>query len=303
MKILVTGATGLIGRSLCRSLTRENHTVVALSRRPEAASDLSSAAVHRWDPPTGPPPPESLEGVEAVVHLAGEPIAARRWSAEQKDRIRISRVVSTRNLVEGLRKSASRPPSLISGSAVGFYGDRGDETLDERSSSGSGFLPEICSEWESEAERATGFNARVVRLRTGVVLSTDGGALKKMLPAFKLGVGGPLGGGRQWFPWIHIADVVGILRHAIFTASLAGPVNATAPEPVTNAVFTRELGRVLHRPTFLPAPEFALRLALGEMADILLGSQRVIPKVAEDSGYAFQFRTLGAALEDLFGKQ
>jgi uncharacterized protein (TIGR01777 family) len=303
MKILVTGATGLIGRSLCRLLTRENHTVVALSRRPEAASNLSSAAIHKWEPLAGPPPPESLEGVEAVVHLAGEPIAARRWSAEQKGRIRSSRVVSTRNLVEGLRKAASRPASLISGSAVGFYGDRADETLDERSSAGSGFLPEICSEWESEAERATGFNVRVVRVRTGVVLSTDGGALKKMLPAFKLGVGGPLGGGRQWFPWIHIADMIGILQLAIFSATLSGPLNASAPEPVTNAVFTRELGRVLHRPTFLAAPEFALRLAFGEMADILLGSQRVIPKVAEDSGYIFQFRTLGSALEDLFGKQ
>jgi hypothetical protein len=303
MKILVTGATGLIGRSLCRSLTGENHTVVALSRKPEAASNLSSTAVYKWDPLTGPPVLEALEGVDAVVHLAGEPIAAKRWSAEQKDRIRSSRVVSTRNLVEGLRKAAAKPASLISGSAVGFYGDRGDETLDERSPAGSGFLPELCSEWESEAERAEGLNVRVVRIRTGVVLSPEGGALKKMLPAFKLGVGGPLGGGRQWFPWIHISDMVGVLRHAISTSALSGPVNAAAPEPVTNAVFSRELGRVLHRPAFLAAPKFALRLALGEMADILLASQRVIPKAIEDAGYTFQFRTLGTALEDLLGKR
>lgn len=303
MKILVTGATGLIGRSLCRSLTSDNHTVVALSRRPHGDSDLSAAAVHRWDPLGGPPPAEALQGVESVVHLAGEPIAARRWSAEQKERIRGSRVISTRNLVEGLRQASSKPATLISGSAVGFYGDRGDETLDERSTSGSGFLPEICLDWESEAERAAGLSIRVVRVRTGVVLSRDGGALKKMLPAFKLGVAGRLGSGKQWFPWIHISDIVGILRQSIFSSKVSGPVNATAPEPVTNAVFTRELAGVLHRPAILPAPEFLLRLAMGEMADILLGSQRVIPKAAEDSGYTFQFRTLGAALRDLFGSR
>ena len=303
MKILVTGATGLIGRSLCRSLTDENHTVVALSRRPEGASDLSAVAVHKWDPFAGPPPSEALEGVESVVHLAGESIAARRWSPEQKERIRGSRVISTRNLVEGLRRAASKPASLISGSAVGFYGDRGDETLDENSPAGSGFLAEVCLQWESEAERATGFNMRVVRVRTGVVLSTEGGALKKMLPPFKFGVGGPLGSGRQWFPWIHISDIVGILRLALFSTSVSGPINATAPEPITNAGFTRELARALHRPAFLAAPEFVLRLAMGEMADLLLVSERVIPKAAEASGYNFQFRTLASALQDLFGKK
>jgi uncharacterized protein (TIGR01777 family) len=173
--------------------------------------------------------------------------------------------------------------------------------VDEFSSAGTGFLTDVCLEWETEAERAIGLPMRVVRVRTGVVLSTGGGALKKMLPAFKLGVGGPLGKGNQWFSWIHIADMVGILRHALFSPSLSGPINATAPEPVTNAEFTRELARVLHRPAFLRAPEFALRFAMGEMADILLAGQRVIPKVAQQSGYKFQFQTLKVALEALLG--
>jgi uncharacterized protein (TIGR01777 family) len=301
MKIVVTGATGLIGRSLCRSLTNDGHTVVALSRKPEVARGLAAAAAYKWDPLVGPPPLEALQDAQSVIHLAGEPIAARRWTREQKRRIRDSRVISTRHLVEGLRQAAPKPLSLISGSAIGFYGDRGDEAVDEYSPAGKGFLTEVCLEWETEAERAIGLPMRVVRIRTGVVLGTDGGALKKMLPAFKLGVAGPLGAGSQWFSWIHIADMVGILRHALFSPSLSGPMNATAPEPVTNAEFTRELARVLHRPAFLRAPEFVLRLAMGEMADILLASQRVIPKVAQQSGYKFQFQTLQVALEALLG--
>ena len=303
MKIVVTGATGLIGRSLCRSLTNDGHSVVALSRKPEDARGLAAAEAYKWDPLVGPPPPRALQDAESVVHLTGEPIAARRWTKEQKRRIRDSRVISTRNLLEGFRKAAQKPQSLISGSAIGFYGDRGDESVDEYSPAGAGFLTDVCLEWETEAERAIGLPMRVVRVRTGVVLSADGGALKKMLPAFKLGVAGPLGSGRQWFSWIHIADMVGILRHALLTPSLAGPINATAPEPVTNAEFTRELARVLHRPAFLRAPEFALRFAMGEMADILLAGQRVIPKVAQQSGYKFQFQTLRRALEDLLGDQ
>ena len=301
MKIVVTGATGLIGRSLCRSLASDGHIIVALSRKPVDARGLAAATAYKWDPLVGPPPPKALQDADSVIHLAGEPIAARRWTKEQKRRIRDSRVISTRNLIEGLRNCAPRPVSLISGSAIGFYGNRGDEVIDERSSAGTGFLTDVCLEWETEAERAIGLPMRVVRVRTGVVLGTEGGALKKMLPAFKLGVGGPLGRGNQWFSWIHIADMVGILRHALFSSSLSGAVNATAPEPVTNAEFTRELARVLHRPAFLRAPEFALRLAMGEMADILLGSQRVIPKVAQQSGYKFQFQTLRGALEALLG--
>ena len=301
MKIVVTGATGLIGRSLCRSLANDGHTIVALSRNPEDARGLTAATAYKWDPLVEPPPPKALQDAESVIHLAGEPIAGRRWTRAQKQRIRDSRVMSTRNLIEGLRQAAPKPLSLISSSAIGFYGNRGDEMVDEFSPAGTGFLTDVCLEWEAEAERAIGLPMRVVRVRTGVVLGTDGGALKKMLPAFKLGVGGPLGNGNQWFSWIHIADMVGILRHALFSPSLSGPMNATAPEPVTNAEFTRELARVLHRPAFLKAPEFALRLALGEMADILLASQRVIPKVAQQSGYKFKFQTLRPALEALLG--
>ena len=302
MKIVVTGATGLIGRSLCRSLANDGHSIVALSRRPVDARGLAAATAYKWDPLVEPPPPRALEDADSVIHLAGEPIAARRWTKEQKRRIRESRVISTRNLIEGLRKAAPRPLSLISGSAIGFYGNRGDEAVDEFSPAGTGFLTDVCLDWETEAERAIGLSMRVVRVRTGVVLGAEGGALKKMLPPFKLGVGGPLGKGNQWFSWIHIADMVGILRHVLFS-SLSGAVNATAPEPVTNAEFTRELGRALHRPAFLRAPEFALRLAMGEMADILLASQRVIPRVAQQSGYKFQFQTLRPALEALLGSR
>ncbi|HWC76831.1 MAG TPA: TIGR01777 family oxidoreductase [Blastocatellia bacterium] len=301
MKVLVTGATGLIGRNLCRSLTNDGHSVAALSRSPEKVRGLSAAKIYKWDPLVEPPPAEALQDLDSVVHLAGEPIADRRWSAAQKKRIRDSRVVSTRNLVVGLRGATVRPASLISGSAVGFYGDRGDEEVHEDSEAGTGFLTDTCLEWEGEAERASGLSMRVVRLRTGVVLSAEGGALKKMLPAFKLGAAGPLGSGKQWFPWIHIADMVGIIRHAIFNASLSGPINAVAPGAATNAEFTRELARVLHRPAFMRVPEFALRLLVGEMADALLGSQRVLPVVAQKTGYKFEFSDLRSALDDLLG--
>jgi uncharacterized protein len=303
MKVLVTGATGLIGRRLCQLLTGEGHTIAALTRSPKMAEGLAVAAVHGWEPGAGPPPEEALIGVDAVVHLAGEPIAARRWSDEQKRRIRDSRIVSTRNLVNALRLAEPKPRVLVSGSAIGFYGDRGDEPLVESSAPGSGFMSEVCLGWEEEAEQARHLGMRVVEVRTGVVLSQEGGALKKMLPPFKLGVGGPLGGGKQWFPWIHIEDIVGIFRAAIFSPSLTGPVNGTAPEPVTNSEFTRQLGHVLHRPAFLPVPEFALRALMGEMADVVLGSQRCIPKVMMEAGYRFRYRKLAPALEDLLGEK
>ncbi|HXG93725.1 MAG TPA: TIGR01777 family oxidoreductase [Blastocatellia bacterium] len=302
MKILVTGATGLIGRSLCASLAAEGHSVTGLSRSPERAAGVA-ARMLEWNPMVGPPPEESLSNLDAIVHLAGEPIAARRWTAEQKKRIRDSRILSTKNLVDGLRAAQSKPEVLVGGSAVGFYGERGDEELDESSAQGSGFMSELCAEWEQEAARARSLGIRVVHLRTGVVLSRDGGALKKMLTPFKLGLGGKLASGRQWFPWIHIEDIIGIIRFAIASAALSGPVNGAAPEPVTNAEFTRELARALHRPAFFTVPEFALRLALGEMADALLMSQRVLPKAALAAGYQFRFPRLGAALDDLFAEK
>jgi uncharacterized protein (TIGR01777 family) len=301
MKILVIGATGLIGRGLCRSLTDDGHTIVALSRSPGKPAGLAVAEVHQWDSEAGGPPEAALNGVDAVANLAGEPIVARRWSDEQKKLIRDSRVVTTRKLVEGLRSLNHKPGVLVGGSAVGFYGDRGDEQLVETSSPGGGFMSEVCQEWESEAARAAALGIRVVQVRTGVVLSRKGGALQKMLPPFKLGVGGPLGSGRQWFPWIHIDDIVGIIRHAILTSSLAGPVNGAAPQAVNNAEFTRELGRVLHRPAFLPVPEVALRLLMGEMSEVLFVSQRVVPEAALASGYEFKFPLLAPALEELLG--
>jgi uncharacterized protein (TIGR01777 family) len=300
LRILMTGATGLIGRRLCESLADEGHTIIALSRAPEKAGDLTAAELHRWDPLSGAPPAVALQGVDVVVHLAGEPIAARRWSAEQKRRIRDSRVLSTKNLVAALMSNAHAPGAFICGSAVGFYGDRGDEQLDELSRAGRGFLSEVCQEWEGEALGAQQAGGRVVLVRTGVVLSPEGGALKKMLPPFKLGIGGPLGGGRQWFPWIHIDDIVGIFRHAIFSPSLGGALNGTAPGIVTNAEFTKQLGGVLGRPAFLPVPEFALRLLMGEMADIVLASQRALPEAALEAGYKFKSPGLRAALESLW---
>jgi uncharacterized protein len=303
MKILVTGATGLIGSRLCQILTGDGHTVIALSRSTERARSLAVAEVYKWQPEAELPPEQALNEVDAVVHLAGEPIAAHRWSDEQKKRIRDSRVLSTRNLVNALRSAATKPRVFVSSSAIGFYGDRQDELLIESSPAGNDFMSEVCVSWEQEAERAKQFGLRVVAIRTGVVLSAEGGALKKMLPPFRLGVGGPLGSGKQWFPWIHIEDIVGIFRDAILSSSLSGPVNGTAPELATNAEFTRQLGRVLHRPAFMPVPEFALRTLMGEMASVLLGSHRVVPKMMLDAGYRFQYPNLASALENLLVKK
>jgi uncharacterized protein len=299
MQVLVTGASGLVGRSLCVSLGEQGHTVIALSRSPDSASGVQASKILKWDPMAGPPPAEALAGIEAVVHLAGEPIAAHRWTEEQKKRIRESRVVSTRNLVDGMRDAVKRPAVFVCGSAVGFYGSRGDEQLEEDSTSGQGFLSELCQEWEREADRARDLSIRVVKVRTGVVLARDGGALQKMLPPFKLGLGGPLGSGRHWFAWIHIKDIAGIFVHAIHNMSVTGPINGVAPESVTNAEFTRQLGRVLGRPAFIPVPEFAMRALMGEMADILFVSQRVVPKAALASGYEFHFPQLQPALANL----
>lgn len=301
MKVLITGATGLIGSALCSSLSEDGHTVVALSRSPETTRGLSAAELHKWDPRSGQFPAQTLAGVDAVVHLAGEPIVARRWSEEQKKRIRDSRVLTTRTLVDAFRSLERRPAVFVCGSAVGFYGDRGDEQLVETAPVGKGFLSEVCQEWEKEAARAFELGIRVVEVRTGVVLSADGGALPKMLAPFKLGLGGRLGSGKQWFPWIHIRDIVGVFCHAMRSSLLEGPVNGVAPEAATNAEFTRELARVLHRPAFLPVPELALRVLMGEMAEALLGSQRVIPAAALASKYQFRYQSLTPALDHLLG--
>jgi uncharacterized protein len=299
MKILITGATGLIGRAICRRLADEAHQIVALSRRPESAEVIEGVKTFGWEPLLGPPEKGVWEGVDAVIHLAGEPVAASRWTDEQKRRIRDSRVIGTRHLIEGIKEAADRPKILVSGSAVGFYGNRGDEHLDESSAPGQGFLPEVCRQWESEALRGREMGLRVVLVRTGVVLSTNGGALEKMLLPFKLGLGGRMGDGGQWFPWIHLDDIAGIFCHALFSTGLSGPINGVAPGIVRNGEFTDELAAALRRPAIFSVPALVLKIVMGEMAEVVLHSQRVIPRVAMDSGYSFRFQMLRLALRSL----
>lgn len=300
MKLLITGATGLIGRTLSRQMTGEGHPVAALSRTPDKARHLPGR-FFKWNPQSDLPPAEALLGAQAVVHLAGEHIAAGRWSDEVKRRIRDSRVLGTRHLVSAMEFTP--PRVFVCASAVGFYGDRGDEVLDEHAAPGTGFLSEVCQEWEHEADRAAGFGVRVVKLRIGVVLSREGGALAEMLPLFKFGLAGKLGSGQQWFPWIHLDDIVGLIRHAIFTDDVRGPLNGVAPGIVTNAEFTSTLAAALHRPAFFAVPAFALKLGLGEMADMLLASMRVTPVVALNTGYQFNHPTLAPALNHLLGRR
>ena len=299
MKILITGATGIIGRSVCRALINGGHQVAALSRRLPAVTDLAGAITFRWEAVAEIPPAACWEGVEAVIHLAGEPVAAARWTEEHKQRIRDSRVKGSRNLVAGMRATTRPPKVLVSASAVGFYGDRGDEFLNESSDPGSDFLSEVCLDWEAEAARARELGVRVVFVRTGVALSPSGGALEKMLLPFKLGLGGRLGDGRQWFPWIHIEDIAGIFLHALMSPDVDGPINGVAPGIVTNEEFTRELAATLNRPVFFPVPELALRVLMGEMAEVVTASQRVVPQVALDTGYQFKYPNLRPALESL----
>lgn len=303
MKILITGATGLIGRALCHALTEDGHAIVGVSRSSGKPAGLDVAGMYQWDSQAGPPPDAALDQVDAVINLAGEPIAAKRWSDQQKKSIRDSRIATTRNLVDGMRRAKRQPQVFVSSSAVGYYGDRGDERLQETSPPGRGFMSDLCVEWEREATPASELGVRVVLVRTGVVFSADGGALDKILPPFKLGVGGRLGSGKQWFPWIHIDDIVGIFKHALQTVQVTGPINGAAPQGATNAEFTRELGRALHRPVFLPVPEFALRALMGEMANVLFDSQRVIPSAALASGYEFRHPQLGPALSDVLSRK
>jgi uncharacterized protein (TIGR01777 family) len=252
----------------------------------------------QWEPAADPPPPEAWEGVDAVIHLAGEPANAR-WTEERKRRIHDSRVKSSSNLVAGMRALKRPPKVLVSASAVGFYGDRGDEILNESSAPGSDFLSEVCRDWEAEAARARELGVRVALARIGVALSASGGALEKMLLPFKLGLGGRLGDGRQWFPWIHIDDVVGIIMRALMAPAVDGPINVVAPGIVTNKEFTRELAAALNRPAFFSVPRLALRALLGEMSEVVMASQRVIPQVAMDTGYSFKYPNLRPALESL----
>jgi uncharacterized protein len=298
MRTLVTGATGLIGRALVDRL----ESAVVLTRDPARAKNtFPTVESYAWTPEAGPPPAAALDDVDVVFNLAGEPVAVGRWTADKKRRIRDSRVLGTRNLVAGLSAMANRPRVLVSASAVGYYGDRGDEELVETSPAGRGFLAEVCADWEREALAAANLGVRVVCARLGIVLAQGGGALARMLTAFRLGAGGKLGDGRQWMPWIHLDDVIGILLHASQDPRIQGAINAVGPRPVTNAEFTPSLARALHRPAFLTVPKLALRLAFGEMGEILTDSQRVSPKVTEQTGYAFQHADLDSALKAALG--
>jgi uncharacterized protein (TIGR01777 family) len=301
-KVLIAGATGLLGTALAASCARDGITVAALVRDPgRVGTRLPGATLHTWDSTKGPPSADVFDGVDFVVNLVGEPIAGKRWSDAQKKRVRDSRVLTTRALVDALRARQGRPRVFVQASGTGFYGDRGDEILTEASATGTGFLAEVCREWEAEAEKAAELGVRVVILRSGLVLSRAGGFLAKILPPFRLGVGGHVGSGKQWLPWIHLDDAIGLIRHAMAGASVSGVLNAVAPEPVTNAELTTALGRALHRPTVLAAPAFALRLALGgEMAEeLILASQRAMPVRTLESGYKYRHPLLEPALKDL----
>lgn len=291
MLVLVSGSRGLIGSALVAALEADGHTVRRLVRGRAVGDEVA------WDPTAGSIDRTRLEGVEAVVHLAGEPIGGRRWSPAQKERVRSSRVEGTRLLSTALAELDRPPAVMVSGSAVGIYGDRGDETLTEDSTLGSGFLAEVCRQWEGATAPAEKAGIRVVNIRTGVVLSPTGGALGRQLPFFKLGIGGRLSSGRQYTSWISIDDHVMAVRHVLGTESLKGAVNLTAPEPVRNADFTRALAKVLHRPAVLPVPRLALAVVLGrELAAEMLGSQRVLPQRLEASGYRFLHGQVEAAL-------
>ena len=298
MRALVTGGTGFVGPRLLRMLDRP--TIV--SRNPDRARQSIghlAGRIVRWDPLEGPPPQEAFEGIDAVFHLAGESVAEGRWTAAQKARIRDSRVVGTRHLVQGIVQAHTKPAVLVSASAVGYYGDRGDEELTETASPADDFLAHVCIDWEKEAMAAEGVGVRVVTARTGIVLGSGGGALAKMLTPFQLGAGGPLGSGRQWMPWVHVADIARLYVHAADTQSIHGPMNAVSPHPVRNSEFTKALGRQLHRPAFKPAPYIGLRILFGEFAKVLFASQRVIPKVALDTGFIFQYPDIAVALKEI----
>lgn len=296
MRVALTGATGLIGSRLVARLRERGDEVTILARSPGRAAEKLGVSATEWDAMAGPAPVEALAGRDAVVHLAGEPVA-QRWTDQAKRAIRESRVTGTRNLVAGLREARPRPPALVSSSAVGIYGPHGDEPVDESTPPGGDFLARVCVEWEREAQAATELGLRVALMRTGVVLDRSGGALKTMLPPFRLGVGGPVAGGRHYMPWIHVDDVVGMYLAALSDERWAGPFNLTAPDPVTNREFSRALGRALGRPAIAPVPALALKLLYGEMSEIVVRGQRAVPRRAQELGYGFRHPRLDEALQ------
>ena len=296
MKVLITGGSGLIGGALRPVLERQGHEVVSLTR-----SEARRAGEFHWDPAQGDIDPAALEGIGGVVHLAGESVAGR-WTAAKKQRILESRVTGTRFISETIAALDPAPQVLVCASGIGVYGDRGDEPVTEESAPGDGFLVDVVRAWEGAADPARAAGIRVVHTRFGIVQSRRGGALKTQLPLFRLGLGGPIGGGRQYVSWVAIDDVVGALSFALSRDHVSGPVNVTAPDAVRQRDYARTLGRVLRRPAMLPAPGFAVRLILGEFAGEVLNGQRALPRRLTESGYAFRFPELGPALRHVLGR-
>lgn len=303
MRILVTGATGFVGRRLVDRFHHQGHNLVALSRNPEAAQrklPLLERA-HAWDPLQGPPDAEAFQGVDAIVHLAGETVTGI-WTEEKKQAIRDSRVLGTANLVKGIVRLETKPQAMISASAIGYYGDRGEEELPEESAPGTDFLADVCQQWEKEAAKVEWGGVRSARVRVGIVLGPGGGALGAMLTPFKLGAGGPLGTGKQWWSWIHRDDLVALMLFLIEHPEFSGVVNGVAPEAARQKDFAKTLGRVLGRPAFMPAPAFALRIILGGFSTELLSSKRVRPNATQAIGFRFQHPKLEEALRQAVGR-
>ncbi|MBP6003627.1 MAG: TIGR01777 family oxidoreductase [Pyrinomonadaceae bacterium] len=294
MKVLITGASGLVGTELQKSFSAKGYDMLLASRK-EPTDDKHV----KWSIEDGFADPEKLEGIDVIVHLAGENVSGLRWTDDKKKAIRDSRVLGTRNVVDAISKLKNKPKTFIASSAIGFYGERGEEECTESSAVGDNFLAGVCKEWEAESRRAEDAGIRTVLLRTGIVLSKDGGALATMLLPFKMGVGGVVGSGKQWMSWISLDDEIAIINYAIENDNIRGAVNAVAPNPVTNQEFTKTLGEVLYRPTFLPLPEFAVSMIFGEMGDaLLLASTKVMPKRLEDAGFEFKYPNLKEAIEN-----
>lgn len=305
MRILVSGSTGFLGTALVETLEAEHHSVSRLVRPKTARKDAAgkNAPTVAWDPVADQFDSAGAEGADALLHLAGASIAGGRWNAARKKLLRASRIDATRQLMGALAKLQRPPRIIVAASAIGYYGNRGEETLTEVSAPGNDFLAGLCREWEAETARGSEFGARVVSLRFGIILAAHGGALPRMALPFKFGAGGRLGNGRQWMSWLTLQETVRIVQFALSAPALAGPVNVVTPNPVRNSEFTRVLAKTLHRPAVFPAPAFALRLAVGEMADaLLLVSQRVMPTKLLDAGYSFQLPDLSGALADVFRK-
>lgn len=299
MKIIVSGSSGLVGTALIESLLPDGHIIGRLMRSGSAGVTDATSKMIRWEPPTGSIDLPSMESADAVVHLAGASVAGGRWTAARKQILRSSRVDATKHLVAGLAQLKEKPRVLVSASAIGFYGDCGDEILTETKAPGNDFLAQLCRDWEASAAKAEYEGIRTVMLRFGIILASNGGALQQMLRPFRIGVGGRLGNGQQWMSWITLEDVVALIRYALEKETVRGPVNAVAPNPVTNTQFTSILAGVVHRPALLPAPRFALKMALGEMADALLASQRVSPEKLNNWGFHFRHPELKQALESI----